>query len=67
MKRPEANPARTTGSTDWDNTPMPEATEQNGDLLIRDFWQNGTDSVYDMCVVNTDAKSHSTKPPDKFM
>ena len=28
-----------------------EVTEQKGDLLIRDLWQQGTDSVPDMCVV----------------
>ena len=38
-----------------------EAMEQKGNLLIRDLWENGTDSVNDMRVVNTDAKSHSLK------
>ena len=36
MKRPKAKPARTTGSTDWYNTPTPEATKQKEELLIRD-------------------------------
>ena len=33
----------------------PEVMEQKGDLLIRDHWQKGTDSVHDMRVMNTDA------------
>ena len=43
------------------------APEQKGDLLIRDLWQNGTESVHDMPVVNTDAKSHSVKNPEKCL
>ena len=34
-------------------TEAPEVTEQKGDLLIRDLWQQGTDSVHDTHVVNT--------------
>ena len=30
--------------------------EQKGGFVIRDLYQNGTDSVHDMCVVNIDAK-----------
>ena len=30
----------------------PEVTEQKGDLLVLDLWQQGTDSVHDMRVVN---------------
>ena len=37
VKRPKAKPARTTGLTDWDNKPIPEATEKKGDLLICDI------------------------------
>ena len=61
MKRPKANLARPTGTTDQDNAPPPEAKEQKGDLLIRDLWQNETDSVHEVRVNNTDAKSHSAK------
>ena len=32
-----------------------------GDLLIRYLWTQGTDSIYDMHVVNTDAISYQTK------
>ena len=38
VKRPKAKPAGTSGSTDQDGAPPPEAMEQNGDLLIRDLW-----------------------------
>ena len=44
----------------------PEVTEK-GDLLIHDLWQNGTDSVHAMRVVNTDAKSHNAKTPEKCL
>ena len=56
----------TSGITDTEDTP-PEATEHKGDLLIRDLWQNGTDSVHAMLVVNTDDKSYREKSPDKCL
>ena len=45
----------------------PEVTEQKGDLLIRDLWQQGLDSVHDMHVVNTDALSYVQKTPEKCL
>ena len=45
----------------------PEVTEQKVDLLIQDLWQQGTDSVHDMCVVNTDALSYVQKTPEKCL
>ena len=41
--------------------------EYKGDLLIRDLWQNGTDSVNGMRVVNTEAKYHLAKTPEKCL
>ena len=38
-----------------------------GDLLIRDLWQQGTDSVHGMSVVNTDALSYVQKTPEKCL
>ena len=55
------------GSTNRDNATSPEATEQKGDLLIHDLWQNGTDSVHDMHVVKTDAETHLAKPLEKCL
>ena len=68
MKRPKAKPAGPSGSTKPGDTP-PEATEQKqkGDLLIQDLWNNGTDSVQDMCVLNTDAKSYWEKSPKRCL
>ena len=43
---------------------MLEAREQKGELLIRDLWQNGTDSVHGMRIVNIDSKSHSANKPE---
>ena len=67
VKRTKAKPAEASGTTDWDGAPPPEVTDQKGDLLIRDLWQNGTDSVHGMRVVNTDAKSHTSKTMEKFL
>ena len=67
VKGPKVKPARTSGSIDRNGAPMPEATEQKGDLLIRETWQNGTYSVHNMRVVDTDAKSHHMKTPEKTL
>ena len=67
VKRNKAMPAGASGKKDQAGAPPPEVTEQKGNLLIRNLWQNGTDSFYDMCVVNTDAKSHMTKDPEKCL
>ena len=61
VNRTKATPARASGITDQTGDPSQEVTEQKGDLLIRDLLQNGTDSVNDMRVVNTDAKYHMAK------
>ena len=34
------------------------------DLLIRDLWTQGTDIIYYMRVVNTDATSYQSKTPE---
>ena len=61
MKRSKANLEGTRRSTNQDGAPPPDATKQNGDLLIRVFWQNGTYSVHEMSVVNTKTKNHTVK------
>ena len=55
VKRPKAKTARSKAIKFTDATPLLESTEQKGDLLIRDLWQNGTDSLHDMRIVNIDA------------
>ena len=67
MKSPKANPARTKGTTVPDNAPPLEFIEHKGELLICDLWQNRTDIVHDMRVVNTYANSHSAKTPEKCL
>ena len=67
MKIPKATPSGAIGSTDRYGAPPPEATKEKEDLLICDLRQNGTDSVHNMRVVNTDAKSHSVKTPEKCL
>ena len=67
MKRPKEKPTRTTGTTVLENVPPSEAMVHKGDLLIRDLWQNGTDSLHNMRVVNKYSKSHSDKPTEKCL
>ena len=55
VRRMNPTPARSTKSKPSEQPAAPEVTEQKGYLLIRDLWQQGTDIVHDMCVVNTDA------------
>ena len=35
--------------------------------MIRDLWQNGTNSVHDIRVMNTDAKYHLSMTPGKCL
>ena len=67
MKWMKDTPAEDSGNKDQAVAPPPEVTEQKGDLLIHDLWQNGTDSVHDMRVVNTDAQSHNTINPKRCL
>ena len=41
--------------------------ELKGDLLIRDLWTQGTDSIHDMHVVNTESTSYHSKNPKKCL
>ena len=67
MKRTKATPVGASGTIDQTGAPPSEVTEQKEDLLIRDLWQNGMDSVHNMRVINTDAKSHIAKAPEKCL
>ena len=64
VKMPKAKPSRSKYKS---SMPQLEAMEKKGNLLIRDLWQNGTDSVHEMRTVNTDAKYHLEKTPEKFL
>ena len=66
VKRKKAKPAGTSGITNTGDTPT-EAMEQKGDLLLRDRWKNGTDSVHEIHVLNTDAKSYWEKSLKKCL
>ena len=59
--------AGASGTTDQARAQPPEVTEQKGDLLIRYLWLNETDSVHNMRVMNTDAKSQMDKAPEKCL
>ena len=68
VSRTKPTPAGSTKPNPTRETPeAQEVTEQKGDLLIRDLWQQGTDSVHDMCVVNTDALLYLEKAPEKCL
>ena len=68
MSRTKPVPAGSTKTDPTRETPAaPEVTEQKGDLLIRDLWQQGTDSVHDMHVVNTDVLSYLRKALEKCL
>ena len=43
--------------------PPPDEGGDKWDLLIRDLWTQGTDSIHEMHVVNTDAVSYQYKKP----
>ena len=64
VKRTKAAPVGVSTKKDHAVALPLEVTEQKGDLLIRDLWQQGTDSVHDMRVVNTNTQLHRPKDPD---
>ena len=66
VKRTKSKPAGPSGSTNIVDTP-PESTEQKGGLMLRDLWNNWTDSVHNMCVMDTDAMSYLEKSPERCM
>ena len=63
VKRTKATPAGAGGKTNHAVVQPPEVTEQKGNLLIRELWQQGIDSVHNMWFVNTDAPMHRGKDP----
>ena len=68
MSRTKPMPAGSTKTNPTRETPAaPEITEQKGGLLIRYLWQQGTDSVHNLRVVNTDALSYLKKAPEKCL
>ena len=67
VKRKKAAPARASGTSNNAIVQPPEVTEQKGNLLICDLWQQGINSVHDMRVVNTDAFTHRAKDPAKCL
>ena len=45
----------------------PEEGEEKEDLLIWDLWAQGTESIHDIRVVNTDAVSYQSKTQEKCL
>ena len=50
-----------------DQPASPEVTEEKGNLIIRDLWKHGTNSVHDMNVVNPAALTDQSKAPEKCL
>ena len=48
-------------------SPPPKERKEKGDLLIRNLWIQGADSIHDMHVVNTDTISYQYKTPEKCL
>ena len=67
LLRTKATPVRDNENNNQAGVPPPEVREQKGDLLIRDLCQNGTDSVHDIHVVNTDSMLHRTNEPERCL
>ena len=68
MSRTKPKPAGSNLTSPPDaTTAAPEVTEQKGDHLIWDLWQQGTDSVHDMHVMNTDALLYVRRSPEKCL
>ena len=68
MSRTKPKPAESKLTTPSDaTTAAQEVTEQKGDLLIRDLWKQGIDSVHDMGVVSTDALAYVRRSPEKCL
>ena len=63
VKRTKATPAGSDGISNNSVVQPQEVTEYKGNLLIRDLWQQGIDSIHYMRVVNTDTPTHRTKDP----
>ena len=67
VRRTKATPAGSNKTKTSEHPAAPEVTENKGDLLIWDLWQQGTNSVHNMSVVNTDALTYQLKAPEKCL
>ena len=63
VKRTKAAPSGAGGTNSNAEVQLPEVTKQKGYLKFCDLWQQGTDSVHYMRVVNTDVPMHRNKDP----
>ena len=64
IQRLKSQTAGNTPSLTKNNT---ETTEHKEDLMIRDLYQNRTDSVHGICVFSTDNKSYLEKKSGKCL
>ena len=59
--------AKVKAAAEVKEAPSPEERGAKGGLMIRDLCNQGTDSINDMCVVNTDAVSYQYNTPEKCL
>ena len=50
-----------------EGAPSKDKGDMKGYLLIQYLWKQGTYIIHDMSVVNTDAISYQSKPPEKYL
>ena len=55
------------GKVKLNGSPSKDKGELKGGILIKDLWTQGTDSIQDMHVINTDATSYQSKNPEKCL
>ena len=58
IRRTKPTPAGSNKTKPSEQPAALEVTEQKGHLLIRDLWKQGTNSVHDMRVLNTDTLTY---------
>ena len=67
VKKTKATPAGANKTKTSEHPAAQDFTEQKDDLLIRDLWQLGTNSVHNMRFVNTDALTYQLNAPEKCL
>ena len=55
------------GKEKLNGSPSQDEEELKEDILIKYLWRQGTDSIHDMRVVNTDTASYQYKNPNKCL
>ena len=49
----------------YKGAPLTDKGEEKGGILIQDLWMQGTYSIHDMPILNTEVVSYQSKTPDE--